>query len=260
MLKYMIAGALALAATAAHATVVTPSDLQGWSAINVAGAGTVAITDTYKPAGHTGSLEFSTGGGSSKADFRHAVNGSLGDLISNGALSFDFYVDSAGTAASHLAPAFRLAYYDELTQKSGYLIWESVYNGGGIVEDTWMSNNILGGNFWMRAFGAPSVTIEKYSVTLADWASGTSFANPNSHVLSAATRIIGVEVGVGSGWAGAFKGAADNVNVSFGTAGQGVNANFEVGVVPEPATWAMMILGFGAAGAVLRRRRFAVPA
>lgn len=27
--------------------------------------------------------------------------------------------------------------------------------------------------------------------------------------------------------------------------------------VPEPATWAMMILGFGAAGAVLRRQRFA---
>jgi len=28
--------------------------------------------------------------------------------------------------------------------------------------------------------------------------------------------------------------------------------------VPEPATWAMMILGFGAAGSVLRRRRMAV--
>ncbi|WP_293682759.1 PEPxxWA-CTERM sorting domain-containing protein, partial [uncultured Phenylobacterium sp.] len=27
--------------------------------------------------------------------------------------------------------------------------------------------------------------------------------------------------------------------------------------VPEPATWAMMILGFGAAGAMLRRRRTA---
>ena len=26
------------------------------------------------------------------------------------------------------------------------------------------------------------------------------------------------------------------------------------GVVPEPATWAMMIMGFGAAGAMLRRR------
>lgn len=28
-------------------------------------------------------------------------------------------------------------------------------------------------------------------------------------------------------------------------------------VVPEPATWAMMILGFGAAGGLIRRRRFA---
>jgi hypothetical protein len=31
-----------------------------------------------------------------------------------------------------------------------------------------------------------------------------------------------------------------------------------VGVVPEPATWAMMIMGFGAAGAMLRRRRTAI--
>ncbi len=28
-----------------------------------------------------------------------------------------------------------------------------------------------------------------------------------------------------------------------------------IGVVPEPATWAMMIMGFGAVGAVIRRRR-----
>ena len=32
------------------------------------------------------------------------------------------------------------------------------------------------------------------------------------------------------------------------------------GAVPEPATWAMMILGFGAAGTVLRRRRTAMAA
>lgn len=31
-----------------------------------------------------------------------------------------------------------------------------------------------------------------------------------------------------------------------------------VGGVPEPGTWALMILGFGGAGAVLRRRRFAL--
>lgn len=30
-----------------------------------------------------------------------------------------------------------------------------------------------------------------------------------------------------------------------------------VGAIPEPSTWAMMILGFGAAGALLRRRAYA---
>jgi len=34
--------------------------------------------------------------------------------------------------------------------------------------------------------------------------------------------------------------------------------NVRITAVPEPATWAMMILGFGAAGSVLRRRRAAV--
>ncbi|MFZ5720567.1 MAG: PEPxxWA-CTERM sorting domain-containing protein [Pseudomonadota bacterium] len=31
--------------------------------------------------------------------------------------------------------------------------------------------------------------------------------------------------------------------------------NFAAGAVPEPATWAMMIMGFGSMGAVIRRRR-----
>jgi len=38
----------------------------------------------------------------------------------------------------------------------------------------------------------------------------------------------------------------------FGDAGGGGNA------IPEPATWAMMIMGFGAIGAVVRRRRYAL--
>ena len=32
----------------------------------------------------------------------------------------------------------------------------------------------------------------------------------------------------------------------------------DVGGVPEPSSWALMILGFGAAGAILRRRRSAL--
>ena len=33
------------------------------------------------------------------------------------------------------------------------------------------------------------------------------------------------------------------------------NAPLTSGAVPEPATWAMMIIGFGAAGSIIRRRR-----
>lgn len=40
-----------------------------------------------------------------------------------------------------------------------------------------------------------------------------------------------------------------------GTTPLALTQSFAVAAVPEPATWAMMIIGFGAAGAVLRRRR-----
>jgi hypothetical protein len=55
------------------------------------------------------------------------------------------------------------------------------------------------------------------------------------------------------------------VNIAFGTSGTDFHkatcdrgcdgGGGGQGGVPEPATWAMMILGFGAAGTVLRRRR-----
>lgn len=58
-------------------------------------------------------------------------------------------------------------------------------------------------------------------------------------------------------------GSTGTYNLSFSAAG-GDNVgplldNVTISAaVPEPATWAMMILGFGAAGAVMRRRRTAL--
>ncbi len=56
----------------------------------------------------------------------------------------------------------------------------------------------------------------------------------------------------------------DGFRIQFGIFGRDAfnvgidNINFEVTAVPEPATWAMLILGFGAAGSMIRRRRTAL--
>jgi hypothetical protein len=55
----------------------------------------------------------------------------------------------------------------------------------------------------------------------------------------------------------AFDSAFGNPTSSDGLAGAWLGANFQYGdggMVPEPGAWALMILGFGMAGAVLRRR------
>lgn len=265
---YHAAFAAAIAcASAASATTVTTSNPDGWTAANVRSEGSVAITSTYAPAGQAGSLEFNTnssGPSSSqdKADYVKYWGNVAGRTLGNiSALSYSFYRDSSSTTGAWLAPALRLAYDTGVPGETGYLIFEPVYNGNptagpAVPTDQWVDKNILTSNFWMREF-SPGTTIEKYDVTLAQWASGTQQAN-GADILSANTLITGIEVGVGSGWGGSFKGAADNVLLSF-TSAPGVtdtiSADFEPASVPEPATWAMMIVGFGAVGATLRRRR-----
>lgn len=58
-------------------------------------------------------------------------------------------------------------------------------------------------------------------------------------------------------------GAAGISYATFGAIGDGGssvyadNFTFDTAVVPEPSTWALMIAGFGGAGAMIRRRRAA---
>ena len=56
-----------------------------------------------------------------------------------------------------------------------------------------------------------------------------------------------------------FYYGADEANpISFYTDGNPITVT--VSAVPEPATWAMMIIGFGGAGVAIRRRRQAFAA
>ena len=47
-------------------------------------------------------------------------------------------------------------------------------------------------------------------------------------------------------------------NADIEGVGQVRFGGLETGVIPEPATWAMMIMGFGGIGALLRQRRRSV--
>ena len=247
-------------ASAASAVTVTPSNPDGWQPANVRSDATVGITDTYKPVGEQGSLQFTTNtvtNGQDKADYVKYWGVKEGRTLGNiSNVGYDWYRDSSSTTAQHFAPALRLAYQTSGGQ-TGYLIYENVYNGGStstpVATDTWVDASITNANFWMRAFG-PGRTIEKYDVTLAQWASGYTYGT--SQPLDANTSIIGIEVGVGSGWGGTFSGAVDDVRLSFGR--DTIAANFEpdtTAAVPEPASWAMMVGGFGVVGGTMRRRR-----
>jgi hypothetical protein len=74
-----------------------------------------------------------------------------------------------------------------------------------------------------------------------EWATYSRTLGAGTYVIEAGVRNIGESEGV------ADMGYASRLLID--------NVTLEVAGVPEPATWALMVLGFGSAGAVLRRRR-----
>lgn len=259
--------ALLLAATAAagtaHATTitVTPEDLgtpAGWNVVNVRAGSAAAITGTNARSGN-GSVEMALSDNGGKADFAltwgYVEGRTLGNLD---ALGYDWFRSAGGSATAHLQPALRLVYDADGSAATaadrGYLVWEQVYNGGGLVEERWTSSDILGGNFWMRQH-SPGNTVERYNVSLAQWMSGARPGAP-ADVLGANTAILGLEFGIGSGWGGSFAGFVDNVGIGF--RGQGTTVyNFETrsGDVPEPGSLALLGLGVAAVVAAHKRQR-----
>lgn len=229
----------------ASTRVVTPADVStapgAWHPANERSGGASVITKAMPDAhGGNGSLEQSlpaSGSPSPKTDFQvfsadttlttgaglQAETG-FGLLSDISALSFDWYRDAASTAAPHLTPSFRILVWDPAigTEGASYLlIWEGVYNGyaaanGPVPTDQWVNENIVDGNFWrvpqyvdgtwhgISACNTGPNTCYFFDRGLDEWG------------FSASTVVIGLEVGLGSGWNGTYHSFADYVTLGFG--------------------------------------------
>ncbi len=94
-----------------------------------------------------------------------------------------------------------------------------------------------------------------FTVISAHWGAGTGGPGvgvrggvSGMYTFNFATPTATVTTHFGSTWSNARLFSTEVCTTNCGGGGGG-------GVVPEPATWAMMIMGFGAAGALIRRRR-----
>ncbi|MBN1287949.1 MAG: DUF11 domain-containing protein, partial [Anaerolineae bacterium] len=231
-----IAGAPIAQARVGPSVIVAPGNLQGWTPANVRADASVALTQA-QPHNGDGSLQFTTHtvtSGQDKADFELIWDPTdhpdwrLGDLSN---LSFDFYRDSSSTTADHFIPVLRLYVYNPDTVETALLIWEGIYNGiNPAPVDLWVPQDVLGGKFWMYVPGQG--TVQNFNSTLADWISGSPVGQPGDPTpveIDANTLVVGINVGVGSGWGNDFLGFVDDVVIGFG--GTFTAYNFEPGPV-----------------------------
>lgn len=232
-----IAAALALSLTSVAAAdsstvVVTPDDQQGWEEENIRGDGVSAITSQVgDQAGGDGSLEQSFSDGSGKTDFRLLDDfGSVEDLV---ALGFDWYRDGSSTAPAHLTPAVGVFVADD-AGNSWLLKWEGVYNGypsdgAGAPTDEWVTENLISANFWRipQFVDGDFVGFNDGCNAAGDPFGCFQFDRSLDDAWLEGFNVVGIEIGVGSGWNGTWLSYADLVTINDTT------FDFEVAVEDE---------------------------
>ncbi len=161
-------------------------------------------------------------------------------------LTGDYFVNALGTNAS-ATPAFRVLIQDGSTRSE--LIWE-----GSVQPDNQIglgANSADAGDlFWQFIAGGPGAQVDSNGTyithPLADW----------GDLFGANAYVSGISVGVGSGAGSGFSANVDNIALAFdGGVARYDFATANTAAVPEPATWAMMLIGFGGVGFQIRRQR-----
>lgn len=193
-----------------------------------------------------------TSDGSSRSEV--VLNGNLGtvgDFISGGSVSYDYYHES-GAPNTNIMPSLKFTVLDT-TDNNGdgfaTFIFEEVYNGGVGAFNTWHNISLDGdtGNFWNTTlYGANGAV---YNNTFADWLTvyGNTFLDG---------IITSIAFGLGSGTP-LQTGYIDNVQFTNGQIS--IAADFEVAAVPLPAALPLYGTGLVLMGLLgWRKRRSAV--
>lgn len=222
-----------------------------WLRTNVRNGGAVGISNNY-PRNGTGSVYLSLGantGNNGKADWEFYPATTFGRLADLGSLNYDWYRDAASTAPNHLHPVLRLMIDADgnpaTTNDRGYLVFERCYNVAScpaVPTNAWTSESITGStNLWWTQFGVGTETV--FNRNLNTYKAGSYTPTSGFAQIGPNSVILGVSMGIGSGWntgaaAPAFNGAIDNLTITTTTQGAAslTNTNFElVRVADAPA-------------------------
>lgn len=228
---------------------------ESWATLPGENTGTAEITTTAARSGN-GSIELT--GDRTRVQTGYQYDGAAGGASNLGllrnvlGLTFDWMVapDSVNALGPNYTPALRLLIQDGTARSE--LIWEGAYNGVAVTPGEWNTTNTYDA-FWRWAGGVTFENGAQVNQTIGDWAI--------SGYYSADAFVSAISVGAGGSAGAGYHAFVDNVvysrampnedNVSLTT-----TYNFEAtAAVPEPATWMLMIAGFGAVGATMRRKR-----
>jgi hypothetical protein len=181
-------------------------------------------------------------------------------VMANDLVSFtgSFIVNALGTNDDASA-AFRVLIQDPLANggagQRSELIWEAANQVGytGSVATGVLLTAGPNDLFWQFVNGCgPTVTAGgcpgggTYVLhTLQQW----------GDLYNSSSFVSALSVGVGSGAGSGFDANIDNLALTTNAFGVTNVSRYNFAAVPEPATWAMMLLGFGGIGASMRRQR-----
>ena len=211
-----------------------------------AASATTYFIDTYA-AGFQGTLGTVTvtGEGTSTLSFDVFLNPNVAfQQLGNGNLHDALWFDLTGVVGAITSSSYTFT----APAPTG-----SFPNGGQFSGTSLSTNNFGQGGF---AFGDYAVQVQDSITPPVDYYSGhlTFTVTSLGGSLNLASNLVGGETVFG---AGDFRQTLAGGTVVTGPAGFTLGDGNTNNNVPEPATWALMIAGFGGVGALMRRRRMA---